>query len=313
MKSKQTYLILQHPGHNRVFYKQSGHLALAELRIASKMMDADCDEINIIDIEDIRYLSIITKEEISEGDLQLLSRLSFVFAIFRLRETDGEKCLIPLSKFSYEYVDSKISSILKYQGKTNELFTKMMINVALLSSDFNFNDKIQLLDPVAGKGTSLFEGIIYGFDVWGIEIEAKSVHAASVFFKKFLETERYKHRSNNRQIYGKNKSEAVYIQEFEYAKSKEQFQSDEFRKKLGMITGNTQDASKYFKRENFHLIVGDLPYGISHGNTMGKRSGSPTRNPSVLLGECLPQWHQVLKTGGIVLVAWNSFVEPKKN
>lgn len=43
----------------------------------------------------------------------------------------------------------------------------MMINVALLSSDFNYNDRIQLLDPIAGKGTTLFEGAVYGFDTYG--------------------------------------------------------------------------------------------------------------------------------------------------
>ncbi len=306
------YLILQHPGHNRVYYNLSGELALSELKIASQRLNVICDAIEIVEIQNVRYLSLTTEGEITEYDLQLLSRLSFVFAIFKVEKYGEDKCFIPISKDNYEYVDPKISSLLKYQGKTNELFTKMMINVALLSSSFNFNEKIHLLDPVAGRGTTLFEGIVYGFDVTGIEIDSKSTHATSLFFKKYLEAERFKHVANTRQVYGKSKSEAIYVQEFEYALDKDKFKSAELRKNLSIVTGSSQDTSKYFKKDSFHVIVGDLPYGISHGNSIDKKAASVTRNPSELLNQCLPQWHQVLKKGGVVVVAWNSFVVSKQ-
>lgn len=302
------YLILQHPGHNRVYYNVAGELALAELTIACQRLDVACEEIMVEEIAQVRYLSFTTKEAITDHDLAILSRLSFVFAIFRMEQRGGQTCLIPISKVDYEYVDSKISSLMKYAGKTNELFTKMMINVGLLSSDFDYNHKIQLLDPVAGRGTTLFEGAIYGFDVTGIEIEPKSVHEATIFFKKYLEAERFKHTSGQRQVSGQKKSEAIYMQEFEYACTKEAFKSDQLRKKLGIVNGNSQDAASYFKKNNFHLIVGDLPYGIAHGNKGAAKSTSITRNPSELLSLCLPQWYQVLKKGGVVVVAWNSFV-----
>jgi len=302
------YVILQHPGHNRVYYKLSGKLALAELKIASRRLSGPCINIEIVEIEDIRYLSIETEKELLENDLQILSRLSFVFAIFKVDNLNGKPCLIPIKKVDYEYLDSKISSLLKYQGKTNELFTKMMINVALLSSDFNYTDKIHMLDPVSGKGTTLFEGAVYGFDVSGIEIESKFVHDTAIFFKKYLETERLKYSTIKRQIYGKNKLNAVNILEFEYARSKQEFKSKETVKKMGMVCGNSQDAFKYFKQKDFHLIVGDLPYGIFHGNSTDKKMSSVTRNPSELLSNCLPEWHKVLRKGGVVVVAWNSFV-----
>jgi tRNA G10 N-methylase Trm11 len=165
---------------------------------------------------------------------------------------------------------------------------------------------------VAGKGTTLFEGAVYGFDVFGIEIEPKSVHEASIFFKKYLETERLKHTASKRQIAGKKKSEAVHIQEFEYARSKEEFKSKETVKKLGMINGNSQEASKYFKKNQFHLIVGDLPYGIVHGNSGERKAASITRNPSELLEACLPAWEQVLQKGGCLVLAWNAFVASKQ-
>lgn len=306
------YLILQHPGHNRVYYNLSGELALAELKIANQRLDVPCEIVEILEIEGIRYLSLTAKEAISDHDLQILSRLSFVFAIFRLDKLEANNCFIPMAKYNYEYVDQKISSLLKYPGKTNELFTKMMINVALLSSEYSFKDKIQLMDPVAGKGTTLFEGMVYGFDVMGIEIDPKSTHATGIFFKKYLEAERFKHHLNTRRVHGKNKSDAIYIQEFDYASSKEDYKSDALRKKMGVVTGSSLEASKYFKKESFHVIVGDLPYGIAHGNSLDKKAASITRNPSEMLEKCLPEWQKVLKKGGVVVIAWNSFVISKQ-
>ena len=302
------YLILQHPGHNRVYYNTAAPIALAELTIAVKKLSVVCQEPDIILLENIRYLSFETDRELTEDDLLLLSRLSFVFAMYILEKQPDKKVLIPIKKVDYEYVDSKISSLLKYKGKTNELFTKTMINVAVLSSTFDPREKIQMLDPVAGKGTTLFEGTVYGYDAFGIEIESKSVSEAVLFFKKYLEAERLKHNSNKRQLYGATKAVAITIQEFTYARNKEEFKSEETIKKWGIVSGNAQDAFNYFKKERFHIIVGDLPYGISHGNAADKKYISKTRNPAVFLSECLPEWNKALKTGGCIVVAWNVFV-----
>ena len=60
------YLILQHPGHNRVYFNLSGKLALAELKIASQKLNANCYEIEIIEIKGVRYISFKTDIEIKE-------------------------------------------------------------------------------------------------------------------------------------------------------------------------------------------------------------------------------------------------------
>lgn len=307
-----TYAILQDPGHNRVYYNLSGDLALAELRIAAQRLETPCEKIEIIHIENIRYISLSAVPPLTDKDLQIIARLSFIWAIFEMGTIKDKTCLIPIQKFNYEYLDSKISSLLKYKGKTNEIFTKMMINVALLSSNFDHSQKIELLDPVAGKGTTLFEGVVYGFNTYGIETQGKSTHEANLFFKKYLETERLKHISETRRVAGKSKADAVFIQEFEYALTKEEFKDEDSRKKLGMITGNSQDAAKYFKRNQFHLIVGDLPYGIAHGNTAGKQRDNFTRDPSELITSCLPGWHYVLKKGGTLVLAWNTRVASRQ-
>ncbi len=103
------------------------------------------------------------------------------------------------------------------------------------------------------------------------------------------------------------------MQWFEYARDKEEFKDDNQRKFLGMINGYAQEIDSYFNAKTFDLIVGDLPYGIAHGNKSGQKTSGITRNPSELLEECLPGWFKTLKKGGVTVVAWNSFVvSPKR-
>ncbi len=305
------YLILQNPGHNRVYYNAAGKMALAELQLTVGKLSVYCENAEITTVAGVRYLSFITADLLKEEDVKSVARLSFVFALFLIVEVNNEELLQPVLLPSVDYLDNKISSLLKYSGKTNELFTKMMINVALLSSDFNCEDSISLLDPVSGRGTTLFESAVYGFHSFGIEIDPKSVQESILFFKKYIQTERYKNQFDKRMVSGKNKLEANYIQEFEYATNKDDFKNVDNRKKLGVVCGNSAEADKYFKKNSMHLIVGDLPYGIAHGNTAQKKSGSITRNPSELLKLCIPQWSKLLKKGGVVVVAWNAFVVSK--
>ncbi len=306
----RTYLIMLNPGHNRVYYDQSSKLSLAELKIACRRFESNCRDIELLAIADIDYLAVSLENTITKEELLILSRLSFVFAIFERVEVNQESCLVPIARPKCEYISSQISSLLKYSGKTNELFTKMMVNVGLLSSDFDYDEGIRLLDPVAGKGTTLYEGTVYGFDVAGIEIHKNSVHEACVFFKKYLEKEKYKHSATKRKLSGADKSNS-FIHEFEYAATKTEFKKDSSRKKLEFVCGNSANANKYFKSNSFHIIVGDLPYGVFHGNVSKNRHSSLTRSPSELLVECLPEWYKVLKKKGVLVLSWNKFVMPK--
>jgi len=305
------YAILQNPGHNRVYYNLAGKLALAELKIAVSRLSHPAKEVTIQKIAGVRYLTFSLEGKLNEEDLILISRLSFFFALYEIVNVNGGNYLNPIQQAEYHHIDEKISSLMKYQGKTNELFTRMMINVAMLSSDFE-NEAMDLLDPVSGKGTTLFEALVYGMNAYGVELDPNAVHEAATFFKKYIEAERFKHNLEERRIAGANKAEAVFMKEFSFARSKEEFKNPAQRRRLGTICGSTTQLSKYFKKRSFHLIVGDLPYGISHGNTAGKHFRGGTRNPAELLEEALPQWKVVLKPGGTIVVAWNSFTKSRK-
>jgi hypothetical protein len=303
-----TYLIMLNPGHSRVYYKQSTRLALAELMIACRRFENKCLDTELTTIADIPYLSFRVEKQLTSDESSILSRLSFIFALFELVETGKQISLLPIAFASTEHVDPMISHLLKYSGKTNELFTKMMINIALLSSDYDYDQNIQLLDPVSGKGTTLFEGAVYGYDVAGIEVNKKPVHEACVFFRKFLEEGKFKHRLSKTGGPRKNRSESYEIQEFQYARNKEEFKSERSRRKLKFVRGDTASAGRYFGKSSFHIIVGDLPYGIAHGNMPRDKQLSPSRSPLSLLSDCLPQWYKVLKKSGVMVLSWNRFV-----
>jgi tRNA G10 N-methylase Trm11 len=111
-------------------------------------------------------------------------------------------------------------------------------------------------------------------------------------------------------ISGPNKSFSSLRHTFETAKSKEEFKRKN-TKTIELIAGNSLYANKYYKKNYFDIIVGDLPYGVQHGNVTNERQTSLTRNPTELLNACLPSWLEVLKPKGIITLAWNSNVLPR--
>ena len=212
-------------------------------------------------------------------------------------------CFIPIERISADYVDESIGMILKYTGKTNEIFTRMMINVAF--SSIKHTGNVRLLDPLAGKGTTLYEGLIKGYDVYGIEIGDKITTEAYHFLKKFLETAKYKFDLNTLRQSGDGKTNTATRHTFLIAHNKEEFKNGQI-KTVEMISGNSQFADKFYKKNFFDIIVGDLPYGVQHGSVTNEKQTSLTRNPTELLDVCLPAWIKILRPGGAIVLAWNS-------
>ncbi len=305
------YVLLQDPRHNRVFLNKSEKISLAELQIACNKFEGGCENLSTVSIGGINYFSFEMEKEITTVELSILSRLTFVFAIFEVIKLKDHDVFLPVTKEAYEYIDPKISSILKYSGKTNEIFTRLMINVGLLSTNFSSEETINLLDPMAGKGTTLFEGLIQGFNVTGIEIESKPVKELESFFKKFLEKEKFKHITKNGRIHVKETTAAAVTQTFSFAPNKDLFKEEADRKSLSIIHGNSIYAGQYFKKDLFHLIVGDLPCGSGHSKTAWKRNSAATETPGEFLSQSLPGWHKVLKKNGALVVSWNKFLLPK--
>jgi len=124
------YAILCNPGHNRVYFDTSLKLAVSEFSIVASKLSTGHENVQNQNISGIEYLTFQTKIELSPADIKIISELSFAYAIFKVDEIGNETYLKPIKSTKEIFIDESISSILKYTGKTNEIFTRMMINIA---------------------------------------------------------------------------------------------------------------------------------------------------------------------------------------
>ena len=304
------YAILQNPGHNRVYFNSSLKLSKNELFFASVKLSESLGEIQEEIFGGVEYITFKTKEKLNESDMTLLSRLSFTYAIFEVNTHENEQLFLPVYKNGSYYFNDDLNMILKYSGKTNEIFTRMMINLAVFSSDFDYSDTLSLLDPVCGKGTAMFEGLICGYDCFGVELSGKLVDESYHFLKKYLETGKYKHEMKKEAMSGKNKNGASFKSKrylFDIAKNKDDKKNNKSLV-FEIIEGDTENIDKFYKKNFFNIIVGDLPYGVQHANTA---KGNTMRNPLDLLENSLPVWLNTLKVGGAIVLAWNTFLLKK--
>ena len=296
------YAILCNPSHNRVYFKESLKMAASELAVVSSRVSARLHGVGNRGIAGIDYLAFSAETALAPGDINVLSDLSFAYAIFEIGACCGGAALRPIQKTDVQFVDSSISSILKYTGKTNEVFTRLLINAAYYSQ--GVTSGVKLLDPVAGKCTTLFEGLVRGFDVYGIEVGDNAASEACNFLKKFLETEKYKHSMDTRKLTGPNRSYKAVRHSFEIARTKDEQKGGDVRR-AEIIAANSVHAGDFYKKETFDIIAGDLPYGVQHGNVTNRSQSSATRNPEELLTACLPVWAELLKPGGAIALSWN--------
>ena len=120
------HLILLAPSANRVYASEANRLVAAELKI---MLGAnDQPAIEPITLAGIGYLALAT-ENLDERTCQALGRLSGCYATFCRQH--GR--LQPIEMKKPDLFDDDLVTIPKYPGKTNEQFTRLLINVTLAS------------------------------------------------------------------------------------------------------------------------------------------------------------------------------------
>ena len=290
-----TYAILQNPGHNRVYFKTARAMAHLELKLAGGKMTSEPANIREEIIGGLPYLLFDTEAPLAGKDMFIISRLSFVYGIF---EWHDKKLLKPQEKKPEYYFESDdITTILKYNGKTNELFTRMMLNIAAFSTQFD--GPLDVFDPLCGKGTTIFESLLCGHNAYGVEMDSKLAHEAYTFLKKYLENARYKHSTHQERQGMKNYTATRYQVKLNRSKAGNPLAAE-------FISGDTRDVKSFYRKNTFHAIVGDLPYGVQHDSKRGKNEKS--RNSLPMLAEALPGWHRVLKPGGVLVCAWNLFL-----
>lgn len=200
---------------------------------------------------------------------------------------------------------SDLLTTLKYQGKTNEQFTALMLHLAAAASqtkgDLNAGT-LRVLDPVAGRGTTLNQALMWGLSPVGVDIDKKDAELYRAFLTGWLREHRYKHTAQAQKLTVNKKALGSQFHA-ELAVSKEAAKAGQ-QQSLELYTADTTNVGAFIKARSIDAIVADLPYGVQHGARSG---ASLQRSPLELLSAALPAWKGTLREGAAMALAFNRY------
>jgi hypothetical protein len=283
------YALLLAPSANRVYADQAARLAQVELAAFGPVLSTEPADIGEAVLGGVPYL--VFTADLDPRDIAYVSNLSAAHALF---EVVGD-LLRPVTMTPLACFDSDLVTIPKYAGKTNEQFTKLLLNLTLLASAAAprmLDGRLIVCDPVCGRGTTLNQALMYGYDAIGVEIDAKDVEAYEAFVKTYLRRKRLKHTAEMVPVRRGGKRVARRL-EVTIAGAQ----------RLTVLQADTTDLAGVIRTPCADVLVADLPYGVAHGSH--DRTGGLSRRPLELLERAVPQWAAMVRPGGAVGLSWN--------
>ncbi len=302
------YAILLQPSANRVYTGSAIDLLAAELAIMSDaVLDSPITEIRSEEIAGVPYLRF-TAPELSDRDVFYLSNLSGIYALFAVQ---GEQpMLAPRLLNRLDVFDDDLITIQKYKGKTNEQFTKLLLNVAVLSSASAtrmLTEPLRVLDPLCGRGTTLNQALMYGYQGAGVDTDGGDIDAYWAFLRTWVKDKRIKHQASAGPV-RRNKKTLGKRADLEFGLTKEDYKNGDTRT-LSLVRADTTAAGDFFSPGSFDVIVTDAPYGVAHGSHTG---GGLQRRPLDLIAGAIGPWKRLLAKGGTVAMSWNTKVAARE-
>jgi SAM-dependent methyltransferase len=299
------YALLLRASANRVFGAATSDLAVAELEVLGDRALGGPATVGRTCIAGVEYVGIDVAEPLTEAHLAVVANLSGAHALF---EVGDDERFRPLPCRPRQVLDEDLVTIQRYTGKTNETFTHLLVNLALASSDgvlerWMRGERVRLLDPVCGRGTTLNRAALMGIDALGVEIDQRDVAAYETFLTTWLQDKRLKH-SVQRSMLRKGRDRPARRVSITYGPSKDLAT----HRVIDVVHDDSRSVRDHHKARSVDLLVGDLPYGVQHGSTTG---AARARGPAELLAEALPAWRDVLRPGGGVALAWNRRTLPR--
>ncbi len=294
------YAFLLYP-HANIRYRESlKALAVEELRMTLAALGRE-NEVKLCEMGGAAFLTF-DAAKLTARDIRMLSQLACVYVMFTME--DGQ--MVPMESSHPNYVGEDLPSLLKYKGKTNEMFTDTMLTMALAASDFMPVHDSQLIvcDPLAGRGTTLMLALRRGYHGVGVEIGRADVKEACDYMTRYLEFHKIKHKKSESSLTVKGKLGGRETK-FVFSDSAEHFKDGDTRT-LRMICGDTRDTAALLKPESVHLMVTDAPYGVQKG-TAGKQDSI-----GGTLGAAMEGWHCALKRGGVLAISFNTYVTKRE-
>ncbi len=292
--------LLTKESSNRVYADQAQRLLQAELAAIAPAMSSPLLSCSTETIGNVGWV-VAELDGLTGDDRFLLSNLSGIRALFEVEEDER---FLPLVLERFERFSNDLITIQRYPGKTNELFTHLMLNLTLAASAtarerIDRGERARLLDPVAGRGTTLNRGLLYDMDVTGIEVNDADVDHYRTFLTTWLKDKRMKHDNARERV---RKGPAAG--------------SSSFTVSIGngptvhVVRGSSEVARTLLPGRRFDVIVGDLPYGVQH---KAKAGGAAIRSPREFVEAALGDWHRLLEPGGALGLAWNLHTLPREH
>lgn len=297
--------ILIMPAANRVYAESSASLMAAELEVFNaSVLGGGIADIAGETIGGVPYLTF-TAPELPERAVRFLSNLSSLFALFRLGEDEGG-ALYPVQLTKLDRLDDDLLTIQKYSGKTNEHFAEMLLNATIMSTAFPeamIERPLRVFDPMCGRGTTLNQALMYGYDAFGVDIDRKDFEAYSGFLRTWLQRKRMKHTieagpvRRDRKLLGHRFEATLGL-------TREDHKAGATRQ-ITVVNADTLASEDFFPAGRFDVVVTDAPYGVQHGS---RNAGGLSRSPLSLLEDAVPVWVRLLRPGGALGISWNTFV-----
>ncbi|MCL4505723.1 MAG: site-specific DNA-methyltransferase [Chloroflexi bacterium] len=268
--------------------------ALAPHELALSPLGGMISAIAPLEMGGQRYLRFDTPGALDYAQRRELGMLAMTNAFYEYRErcdgVDGP-WLRPIATAYQPAFPPDLVMTRRYKGKTNELFTLFLCNVARHSSAFAASpwQDLRVFDPLAGGGTTLFAALTLGANAAGVEKDSGDVESTAAFIQQY---------AREQGIACKVKEERLKKlgRRWWFALGK-----DAAARQCVLALGDTPQSAELMrdvKRPN--LIVTDLPYGIQHH---GELTG--------LLGAALPAWAELLLPGGSMALAWDATRFPR--
>lgn len=292
------FQLLPHP--NVRYQAALEKLGKAELQCMLRALDV-FTEPRMESIGGIPFLAFECRE-LTQKELGWLSYLSGVYLWTR---REGE-ALMALTRPAKCYLPGEMAELLKYKGKTNAAFTSLMLNLARSQSAFAREERpLTVLDPMCGKGTTLYCALAQGMNAVGMDKDRRDLKEAMDFVSRFFQMERIKHslsQGSRSSPKGPAAPEAVYT----LADTREHYQAGDTRT-LRFLLGDTRQAGALLRKSPVELLVADLPYGVQHAPEDGGR----TESFAQLLRGALPAWREAVRPGGAMALSFNRYTLSK--
>ena len=197
-------------------------------------------------------------------------------------------------------------TIPKYPGKTNEQFTRLLLNVTLASSSSPVGPAA-ILDPLCGRGTTLSTGLILGHDVYGVEADLKDLESYAAFLRTYFRRNRLRHSVSMTPVQREGRSLGRRL-ELEVTPP-----GRPTPLRLTAFSGDARSSAALYGLRRFDAIVTDAPYGVVHAS-QSDAAGRAARDRSAagLLIEAIGVWAGQLKAGGALGISWNTYGVPRE-